>query len=820
MAPRTQTRFLLVESDASQLQAMAVALDAAGLAVEGVNATPRAFEAALRGDHAPIVVLRAEPGSDALANALQSIERARGGSGLPVVLLAADTRDEALVRQMTSGVVEVLKLPFNPKLHTARLRLLPMELPERSGELRGRGTGAQLRAAFEHLARLKRTGVLQVNEGLADEGRAFFARGVLRDAWFINARGNAALEALVRQPQASWVFSEGGAAGASSVLDLEGYEDLPPPPGSGEELRFGAGAETELRFDAGAPAGQGDRSGAGERFGGMGADRPSAGTAAGTGERFGAGAAATDRSAAGGAGERFTAAGERSAAGGAAGTGERFGVGAAATDRSAAGGAAVRFGAGTAPTTAGAAAGTGERFGAGAAAAERSAAGGTADRFGAGTAAGDRAVAGERSGAGAAASAGERFGAGAPAAAGAQVGAGAPAESGGRPAAPGAARRGGASAPTGSTTPREVPPREAQPRGAPAAPSARPPASAAHELRFEDFGSAGAAPEPAPAPETAATPLLFVDDDAALLQMFGAYFSKKGYPVTLAADGVEAMGKLLAQPIEAVIADLNMPRLDGWGLLKAVRDDYRTCELPVALFSCHDDYRESLRALHAGASAYYSKSLRMNALEVQLRELLEPRRRFQRLLAENVSVVVPLSALGPQWVLRTLAQARFMGQLDAQDSWCTWRFHFVSGALVHATATVGQEQAEADGAVMGFLASRGAEGSLAPGLLDVAAQFGGERTEVTLQRLVAALNEEQRRVRDEAMKEAKALDVNAALYALYQQIGPPAWRPHVQLLCEQQLPPREVMQRTGVAPQELQGLLRDLIRRGVVALRK
>ena len=268
-----------------------------------------------------------------------------------------------------------------------------------------------------------------------------------------------------------------------------------------------------------------------------------------------------------------------------------------------------------------------------------------------------------------------------------------------------------------------------------------------------------------------------------------------------------------------VIADLNMPRLDGWGLLRVLREDARTQETPVALFSCHDDYREALRAVHAGAQAYYSKSLRMNALELQVRELLEPRRRFARLVSSGQSVTVNLSSLGAQWVLRLLTRLRVTGRLDATDAWATFRLQFVSGQLMSATARVESQTLPPESALTAFVSGRGIEGSMAFGGGSVAPAFGGATTEELLTRLTTRLNDIKRRAREEAQQGAKALEVNPELYQLYASVGPPAWRPIAQLLCETRLLPRDVMAQLGVTPQEVASVVNDLILRGVASLK-
>lgn len=331
------------------------------------------------------------------------------------------------------------------------------------------------------------------------------------------------------------------------------------------------------------------------------------------------------------------------------------------------------------------------------------------------------------------------------------------------------------------------------------------------------------APEPkrATAPETDAkrTSILFVDDDAAVVQMLGSFFSKKGYTVVTAADGVEAMKSLATIAFDIVIADLNMPRLDGWGLLRMIREDFRTHEMPVALFSAQDNYRESLRLLHAGAQAYFSKTLRLPALEAQVKELLEPRRRFLRLIPSEGGVAFELSSLGPQWICRALADAAFRGQLDAADTWASWRLSFDDGRITQVTARVSTTTITAERALAAFLASPNAAGSLLRGTRSPEEGFGNASTPEILDRLVPQLNDEHRRAREDQLAKAQALKVHEELYHLYITVGPPTWLPIARLLCESKLTPAQVIAQLNVTPMEVAAVVKDLLRRGVATLR-
>ena len=111
--------------------------------------------------------------------------------------------------------------------------------------------------------------------------------------------------------------------------------------------------------------------------------------------------------------------------------------------------------------------------------------------------------------------------------------------------------------------------------------------------------------------------MLFVDDDTALARMFAAYFSKKGYPVDTAADGVEAVQKMLLTQFEMVIADRTRAARRP-GLLRVRGRCAHQGDGWVALFSCHDDYREALRAVHAGSAGVLLQVLRTKCVELQV----------------------------------------------------------------------------------------------------------------------------------------------------------------------------------------------------------
>ncbi|MBE7211062.1 MAG: response regulator [Gluconacetobacter diazotrophicus] len=134
--------------------------------------------------------------------------------------------------------------------------------------------------------------------------------------------------------------------------------------------------------------------------------------------------------------------------------------------------------------------------------------------------------------------------------------------------------------------------------------------------RLERAAARHAATRPAAADRThaAATArrpptVLVVDDSITTRTLEKAILQAQGFTVLVAVDGVEALGVLRgAGPvIDVVVADVEMPRLDGFGLLAAMRDDPALAAVPTVLMTSRNAEADIRRGLELGARAYLPK---------------------------------------------------------------------------------------------------------------------------------------------------------------------------------------------------------------------
>ena len=100
--------------------------------------------------------------------------------------------------------------------------------------------------------------------------------------------------------------------------------------------------------------------------------------------------------------------------------------------------------------------------------------------------------------------------------------------------------------------------------------------------------------------------ILSVDDSASVRQMVRFTLSGAGYSVVEAVDGRDALGKL-AGPVHLVITDLNMPNLDGIGLIRAIRANPSCKGLPILMLTTESQDARKQEGRAAGATGWIVK---------------------------------------------------------------------------------------------------------------------------------------------------------------------------------------------------------------------
>lgn len=113
--------------------------------------------------------------------------------------------------------------------------------------------------------------------------------------------------------------------------------------------------------------------------------------------------------------------------------------------------------------------------------------------------------------------------------------------------------------------------------------------------------------------------ILLVDDDPILREFGVVHLSSEAASVATAGDGAEALAMLDQTPIDIVLLDLEMPRMDGFDVLRRLRSQPHTAELPVIVVTGREDVGAIDRAFEAGATSFVVKPINWRLLSYQIR---------------------------------------------------------------------------------------------------------------------------------------------------------------------------------------------------------
>jgi two-component system, OmpR family, response regulator MtrA len=116
--------------------------------------------------------------------------------------------------------------------------------------------------------------------------------------------------------------------------------------------------------------------------------------------------------------------------------------------------------------------------------------------------------------------------------------------------------------------------------------------------------------------------VLIADDDADILSLVKAVLERSGHEVVAASDGAEALASVGARKPDLAVLDIAMPEVDGLEVLRRLRADPTTSELPVVLLSARAQEADVERGFAIGASAYLKKPFSPRELSEHVAELL------------------------------------------------------------------------------------------------------------------------------------------------------------------------------------------------------
>ncbi len=118
--------------------------------------------------------------------------------------------------------------------------------------------------------------------------------------------------------------------------------------------------------------------------------------------------------------------------------------------------------------------------------------------------------------------------------------------------------------------------------------------------------------------------VLVVDDVRANVQLLTRVLQSE-YRVSVAFDGESALGSIAESPPDLVLLDIMMPGLDGYEVLRRLRADPATHELPVMFLSSLEDVANKAKGFELGANDYLSKPFELLEVKARVRSLLRAR---------------------------------------------------------------------------------------------------------------------------------------------------------------------------------------------------
>ncbi|MGB3401643.1 MAG: response regulator [Microcoleaceae cyanobacterium] len=133
--------------------------------------------------------------------------------------------------------------------------------------------------------------------------------------------------------------------------------------------------------------------------------------------------------------------------------------------------------------------------------------------------------------------------------------------------------------------------------------------------------------------------ILIVDDLLENLQLLNIILQNKGYEVRKARTGKMALMLADNVPLDLILLDINMPEMDGYQVCKALKDNPKSCDIPVIFISALNDELNKVQAFQLGAVDYINKPFQVEEVLARVKNHLSINQLQQQLKKQNAKLV-------------------------------------------------------------------------------------------------------------------------------------------------------------------------------------
>jgi len=117
--------------------------------------------------------------------------------------------------------------------------------------------------------------------------------------------------------------------------------------------------------------------------------------------------------------------------------------------------------------------------------------------------------------------------------------------------------------------------------------------------------------------------ILIVDDEEVIRKFLKIHLTKLGYEVTEAEDGQKAIEKIGGGKFDLIICDVMMPNKNGWEVVKEVKSNPKSSEIPIILLTAKNDDVDMFKGYELGANYYMTKPFTKDQLLYGLKLMFE-----------------------------------------------------------------------------------------------------------------------------------------------------------------------------------------------------